>query len=431
MIKMFVSLFLIIFFAGCLGLEPKTEIQANQKAFEEEDAYTLLALRSEQLGDYKSAAKIFDIIYQKSDKKEYLYRSLQNELSAKDNKKVIERIDEILNGSLSDLSLVHTKIIALIQLRQLEKAKDLALKLVALTRKVEHYLLVAGIYVEQKKFDTAVKYLESAYTQEYSEKIMDKMSIILYVNLQRKKDAIAQLETHSRMHGCSKLICSRLLGFYSNDNNIEGLLSASLRLYEIDPSEETAKRIIQIYSYQKDYAKLISFLQKSAGDDELLLQLYINAKNYKEAAPLAQKLYSSRGEITFLAQSAVYEYESSADKNDTAMQNRVIAKLKKAVKIEETPLFLNYLGYLLIDHEIDIKEGMAYVTKALLREPTSVFYLDSLAWGYYKLGDCKRAKEIMDKVVYLEGGDDEEVVFHVKMINECLKIKSKESVTIK
>ncbi len=431
MYKSIVPLVLIFIFAGCLGLEPKSEIKPNQKAFEEEDAYILLALRSEQIGDYKSAAKIFEMTYEKSDKKEYLYRSLQNELSAKDNEKVVLRIDEILKGTLSDLSLVRMKIIALIQLQKLEEAKNLALKLVSLTRKVDDYLLVSGIYVEQKKFDTAVKYLESAYAQEYNEKIMDKISIILYVNLQRKKDAIAQLETHSRMHGCSKLICSRLLGFYSDENNIDGLLSTSLRLYEIDPNDETTKRIIQIYAYQKNYVKLIAFLQKSGGDDELLLQLYINAQNYAKAAPLAQKLYFERGDVTFLAQSAVYEYESSADKNDTSMQNRVIKKLKKAVQIKETPLFLNYLGYLLIDHEIDVEAGMEYVKKALKREPTSLFYLDSLAWGYYKLGECKRAKEIMDKVVYLEGGDDEEVVFHVKIINKCLEIKNKESISIK
>lgn len=123
-----------------------------------------------------------------------------------------------------------------------EKARVLAIELVEKSKKDNDYILVSEIYVKQKKYDTAVKYLESAYTIDYNEKILDRMSIILYVNLQRSKDAIAQLETHARMHGCSKMICTRLIGFYSNENNVEGLLSVYLRMYELEKSKETAKK---------------------------------------------------------------------------------------------------------------------------------------------------------------------------------------------
>lgn len=86
-------------------------------------------------------------------------------------------------------------------------------------------------------------------------------------------------------------------------------------------------------------------------------------------------------------------------------------------------MYLNYLGYLLIDHEIDVKKGMLYIKQVLKLEPDSAFYLDSLAWGHYKLGECKKAKKIMQKVLTLEGGDNEEVLEHVDAINKCLKIK--------
>jgi len=54
-------------------------------------------------------------------------------------------------------------------------------------------------------------------------------------------------------------------------------------------------------------------------------------------------------------------------------------------------------------------------------EPKSAFYLDSLAWGYYKLGNCKEAYKIIKKVTKLEGGDDKEVVSHFKKIKKCMK----------
>ncbi len=424
MIKIVVFSFLLLIFNGCVGIFPSPEpVKSNVKVFEEEDTYILIALRAEQLKEYKASASIFNTLYEKSNKKEYLYRSLQNDLAAAQNKKVISRVDELVDGSLDDFVLTRLKIVALIQLGRLEKAKGLAIALVEKSNAVNDYMLTSDIYIEEKKFDTAMKYLESAYAKDYSEQVLDKMSIVLYVNLQRKKDAIAQLETHTRIHGCSKQICSRLIGFYSNENNIEGLLSTYLRLYQIDASDEISTKIIQIYGYKKEYIKLMNFLESSQSDDVLLLQLYTNSKNYVKAFPLAEKLYSKTGEVGYLGQSAIYEYESASNKKEKVMLRRVIRKLESVIESDQSPLYLNYLGYLMIDHEIDVQGGMKHIRSAMKNDENSAFYLDSLAWGYYKLGDCTKAEKIMKKVVKLEGGDDKEVLLHFKAIQKCVKEK--------
>ncbi len=421
------SLFLL---SGCLGLtpdKPAPVIKSSKKIFDHEDTYILFALRAEQVHEYAAAASMFNTLYEKTNKKEYLYRSLENDIHAEKYAEVVTKVDEVLNGtSVDDYTLLRMKIIALIQLHKLEEAKELALGLVEKSKMADDYILLSDIYVKQKKFNMAIKYLESAYTQNYNEKILDRMAIILYVNLQRKKDAIAQLETHSRVHGCSQLICSRLAGFYSNDNNIDGLLSVYLRLYALDKNDDIAQKIIQIYAYKKEYVKLMDFLEENTYDDTLLLQLYIKAKKYKEASLLAEKIYKESGEIDYLGQSAIFEYEAASDKENKELQNSVLEKLKKVVKVDDaTPLYFNYLGYLLIDHEIDIKGGMKYIRKALQIEPNSAYYLDSLAWGYYKLGDCTKADEILKKVVTLKGGSDDEVVAHIKEVAKCLHTKTK------
>ncbi len=411
----------ITLFSGCVNTT--SSIKPHEKAFEEEDVYVMFALRAEQVRSYDNAANIFYNLYERSDKKEYLYRSLQNELSAQNNQKVIDKVNKITKGSLDDFALIRLKIIALIGLDKLESAKDIAVSLVDKSNKVDDYLLVSEIYVKLKKYNTAVKYLESAYVKDYNEKILDKMAIVLYVNLDRKKDAIAQLETHSRVHGCSSLICTRLIGFYSNENNIDGLLSAYLRLYQINSNKEIAEKIVQIYAYKKDFIKMMDFLEESNSNDEVLLQIYINLKNYKKAYPLAYKLYKKTGETNYLGQSAIFEYEASDDNSDKEMQNSVIKKLKKVITRIKEGLYLNYLGYILIDHNLDVKKGMEYIQESLRLEPKSSYYLDSLAWGYYKLGDCKNAKKTMDRVIKLGGGDNEEVKLHVKTINKCSKTK--------
>ena len=227
MIKIFLSLFLILLFSGCVS---KTEsLKPNEKAFAQEDTYILFALRAQELKDYDSASSIFNTLYEKSAKNEYLYKSLQNDLAANKNADVVSKVNRETDGKIEDFKLIRLKIVALIGDQKYEEARVLSIKLVEKSKDVNDYVLVSEIYVKQKKYDTALKYLESAYTKDYNEKILDRMSIILYVNLQRNKEAIAQLETHARMHGCSQIICTRLIGFYSNENKIDGLFKITCK----------------------------------------------------------------------------------------------------------------------------------------------------------------------------------------------------------
>ncbi|WP_310442392.1 CDC27 family protein [Sulfurimonas sp.] len=420
------SFFVLFFmlFSGCVATQPSAK-KGHEKSFEYEDMYILSALHLEEIGDYNNSSNLFNTLYEASNKKEYLYRSLRNDLAANENGRAIKRVDEISKNSIDDFELTRIKTIALVKQNKLDEAKKLATRLVEASKSVNDYLLVSEIYVKLKEYESALKYLEGAYIKENNEKILESIAVILYVNLDRKKDAIAQLETHSRIHGCSVFICSKLIGFYSNDNNIDGLLSTYLRLYKIEFSRDIAAKIVQIYSYKKDFLKMTEFLEESRSDNELLLQLYIQARNYKKAATIANELYEESGDVTLLGQSAIFEYESSEDKSDKVMQKSVIAKLKETIEVKKEGMYLNYLGYLLIDHSIDIKKGIDYIKEALKIEPNSIYYLDSLAWGYYKLGDCKEAAKIMKKVENMDGSSNEEVVKHIETIKKCNESKKK------
>lgn len=412
----------VLFFSGCVG-DSSLTVKQNQKAFDGEDRYIMFALRAEELKDYNTSAKLFNTLYERSHKKEYLYRSLRSELLLKDDDKVISKIDDVLDGKFDDFKLVRFKIVALMQSGKLELAKKDALKLVGLTKDTNDYLLMSEIYIKQNKFNTALKYLEGAYVKEYNEKLLDRLAIILYVNLERKKDAIAYLKTHIMVNGCSELICNRLISFYSNENDIDGLLSIYLKIYTQNHNKIIASKIIQIYNYQKEYIKLMDFLEDSKSDDHMLLKIYINLNDYKKAYPLARKLYKETNNIDYLGQSAIFEYENSENKNEKVMLNDVVSTLGDVVKKSDEPLYLNYLGYLLIEHDIDVKKGITYIDRALIANPLSIYYLDSKAWGYYKLGECKKADAIMKEMFNLENINEPEVLQHLEKIKKCVKLK--------
>lgn len=417
-VKLLLSVMLI--FSGCSSISEPSLKKEHEKSFENEDMYIMSGLYLEELQDYNSSSKMFEALYYETGKKEYLYRSLKNDLILQKFEQVVQRVDFEKNVA-DDYELLKIKTVALIKLNSLIEAKALAIKLSEMSKKVDDYLLVTDIYIKLKEYQNAVAYLENIYITNADEKIIDRIATIMYIELDRKKDAIAQLEAHSRIHGCTEFICNKLIGYYSNENDIDALLSTYLRVYKLDKKLEIAKKIIQIYGYKKDYKGMSGFLQESKIDQELLLQLYIQEKNYTKATLIAKELYEESGNVVFLAQSAIFEYESSEDKNNKEMLSSVISKLKEVVKSSNDSMNLNYLGYLLIDHDIDIKQGMKYINKALKIEPDSAYYLDSLAWGYYKLKNCKEALRIIKRVQKLDGGDNEEVLKHIEMIEKCYK----------
>jgi len=66
-----------------------------------------------------------------------------------------------------------------------------------------------------------------------------------------------------------------------------------------------------------------------------------------------------------------------------------------------------------------VKGGIELVKKALKVEPDSAFYIDSLAWGHYKLGECEKAYEEMKKVIEKLGSEDKEIKTHWEKIEKC------------
>lgn len=60
---------------------------------------------------------------------------------------------------------------------------------------------------------------------------------------------------------------------------------------------------------------------------------------------------------------------------------------------------LNYLGYMLIDRNTRLDEGLGYIRKAVQIEPQNGAYLDSLGWAYFHLGNYTLAEENLRKAV--------------------------------
>ena len=423
MIKILYIVLVSLLFAGCVNVNDVKPSQPAKKVFVDEDRYVIFGLEAERLEDYNSSAALFYTTYEKTDKSEYLYRSLQGLLSAHNYNLLLRYATKYQSKYADNSMLKRYEILALINLNRVQDAQNKALSLAELTKEPSDAILLSDIYVREKDIQSALGYLQKAYKRDYNEKILDRMATLLYVNLHKKQEAIDALEAHIKNNGCSKLICMKLAAIYGNEKNLDAMVATYVRLYSIDPSEEVAQNIIKLYEYQKNYSKMILFLEDSHSDDELLLQLYVDSKLYDKASLLAKKLYKENFIPHYLAESAIFKYESMGKKIDKKSLDSVYKDLKEAVESDPSAVYLNYLGYLMIEHNLDIEKGVSYVQEALKLEKDSPYYLDSLAWGDYKLHKCKEAKTIMDQVVEKLGSTEPEINEHINAINKCIKEK--------
>lgn len=74
-------------------------------------------------------------------------------------------------------------------------------------------------------------------------------------------------------------------------------------------------------------------------------------------------------------------------------------------KQPENPTVLNFLGYLLADHNRDLIEAEKLIGRALQKDPGNGAYVDSMGWVYYRLGRLADARRELERAVHLTQGD--------------------------
>ena len=66
---------------------------------------------------------------------------------------------------------------------------------------------------------------------------------------------------------------------------------------------------------------------------------------------------------------------------------------------------LNYLGYWLLEEGGDPEEALNFIRSAIEKQPQNGYFMDSLGWGYYKLGRLRQALTFMERAVVLRPND--------------------------
>jgi hypothetical protein len=211
---------------------------------------------------------------------------------------------------------------------------------------------------------------------------------------------------------------------YAKAFQLDKVLSLYKKLYHKDPQKYFLQKIIEISLYQKDTDGLIQFLESSKGNKDLLYGVYKENGMLNKALAQARKLYVTTHAPRWLSEQAILVYEIAQKSHQITPD--VLTRMSQLFEQAFSEggregIYLNYYGYTLIDHDVNIDKGIGMVRRALGKDPSNPFFLDSLAWGLYKKGECKKAYTLMRRVVKQAGLKEQEINDHFKAIKACSK----------
>ena len=377
--------------------------------------------------DPKTAMKLYEKAYTRTNSTVYLLEALKLSFFLKDTKSTAHYLslgDKIL---ADDSEYLRVKIGYYMGQGETLKANTTALHLVNLEANERNYSILGATYYAMENFALAKQYFEKAYELEKSDENLIRLCDVLMNKLDDSDGAARIMETHRRIYGCAQgMACEVLSDIYRMQKKYLEVAGIDEVLYESKKDTKFLDDMIAIYYYTKEFDKMIAVLEKYDYKTDLIMDAYAQKKDFATAMKLAREEFSKTQNFDYLANEAIYLYESFGKKPAVNQVKEVVAKFENIVSKLNDPVHLNYYGYILIDHDLDIQKGIELVERALKDEPNSAYYIDSLAWGYYKLGKCEQAKEWMDKIKDDEFYATDEGKEHVGAIDQCCQKQKQE-----
>ena len=386
-----------------------------------EDELIVRALLYDEYGAYENSYFAYKKLFDETGAEVYLYKEATSALMSR--KHILESIDRLKIWDKQHPNKIEVKRLLIplyLTVKQVKNAKSEAEFLLEQSRTPMDLDLASNSFLYAGEFNRALELLTKIYETKPRESVLLRMVELMDEFTGERKKAIQMLETHRRMNITSNDVYVKLLLLYQKEKDIDGILETYRALYELDSNDEFLAKIIDAYVYKRDIDGAIGFLEKVKRKKELLYQLYKVKKDFTKAINLIDALYEEGKDAKWIAEKGVLIFERAEDKDDKKMIGDVLSHFEKAIALgNDDSIYLNYYGYTLIDKEVDVTKGMQIIEDALVQQPNNTYYLDSLAWGHYKKGECSKAYSLMKRVVDEEGLEEPEIIEHWQAIKQC------------
>lgn len=390
---------------------------ANNVSNALEDGYILEALDSIDSKNYQGALEIYKNLYDITKKQEYLKEMINLSIQLGKHTDAIEYIKDYEKNDENDVIIKRYLAYSYMALNKINEAIETYKDIIKLENNKINNKVLSSLYLLKKDFPAARKSLMDAHQEEPDEHTLILISSIDIMN-KDFNSSIPLIKAYFP-NAISDGFAQTINELAFSNNALKEAESLYLYYYDKNPNDINAKNLIRIYMMENDTTKAGELAKNHKLDDNLMIDLYMMQKDYKNARILTKKAFKQTQDSTYLGILAIIDFEDASDKKNVLPQ--VIENFKKSLKDRKNHMFYNYLGYLLIDFDVDIDEGIKYVNEALKLDPNNYAYIDSLAWGFYKKNDCENAKKIIDRISPAIIEQEDEVKEHLEIIKKCLK----------
>ena len=386
-----------------------------------EDELIMRGLLYDEYKAYENSYQVYKRLYDDTGAEIYLFKEATSALMSRNH--ILESITRLKTWDEVNPDRIEVRRLLIplyLTIRQVKNATIEAEHLLEQSKEPMDLDLASNSFLYAGKFKRALDLLSRVYETVPREEILLRMTDIMDEFTGERKKAIQLLETHRRMNIVSHDVYVKLLLLYQKERDIDGILETYKALYIQDNDEQYLTKIIDAYVYKRDLDGAIVFLEADQSRNDILYELYKRQRYFSKALALVDKLYDEDKNSKWIAEKGVLLFENSEDKNDKKMIEDVISHFEKAIALgNDDSIYLNYYGYTLIDKEVNVKKGISVIENALIQQPDNMYYLDSLAWGYYKERDCDKAYKLMKRVVDEEGLEEPEIIEHWDAIKQC------------
>jgi tetratricopeptide (TPR) repeat protein len=398
-----------------------TPLQAKKMVPLSDDALIVQGLLYDEYKAYENARQVYATLFNRTKAEVYLFKEATASLLGRTH--VYESIKRLKawDNTHEDTPEVQRLLIPLyLTVNQVGSAKIQAEYLLERSTNPLDIELASNPFLYSGEFQRALKLLSKVYEAMPREEILLRMADIMDEYTNERERAIQLLETHRRMNITSKDVLAKLLVMYSKEQDINGLLDTYKALYVQEKDEKILAKIIEAYAYKRDILGAIAFLEEHKIESMTLYEFYKSKRLFEKAFKFAEKKYTKNKDARWIAEKGILLFEKAEDKDDKKMIDEVLSHFSEAISLGvDDSIYLNYYGYTLIDKEVDVKKGIKIIEDALKQQPDNTYYLDSLAWGYYKEGLCSKAYKLMKRVVDEEGLEEQEIIDHWLAIKQC------------
>lgn len=382
----------------------------------DEDKEIFQAMEAMDSGNFNGAVAIYLNLYKQTQKLEYLKEVVLLYAQMGDNASVAEYAKSYYTKDKNDVMIDRMLSSHYASVKDYDNAIAIALNILTIDDNADNNRFLGTLYALKKDFKNARKYTLKAFKMSGYSNLL--LSIIYFDLLDGDiEDSLALLKkTYSdTIDPDVAMFLNSSINSFENTNIKDKLERFYSDYYAKSPNDQNAFYLASIYLVNNKPKDALKLSNNHKFDDNFMLDLYLNNKEYSSALNLANNLLEKTKNKFYLGSIAIIEFEMAQDKS--SVLDSVITKLKDSLNSGANHVYSNYLGYLLIDYDIDIDLGIKYVKNALNDDPNNIAYIDSLAWGYYKNNDCKNAKIEIDKIK--DKATQDEIIKHIEEIKKC------------